>query len=148
MRTSQLLLATLKETPADAELISHQLMLRAGMIRKLSAGLYSWLPLGMRVLHKVAAVVRQEMNNIGAQEVLMPAMQPAELWQETGRWTQFGPQLLTMRDRHDREYCYGPTHEEVSALLVEVGIFGGEFNGSIDVTQDDLCIVTLIEPDA
>ncbi len=118
MRTSQLLLATLKETPADAELISHQLMLRAGMIRKLSAGLYSWLPLGMRVLHKVAAVVRQEMNNIGAQEVLMPAMQPAELWQETGRWTQFGPQLLTMRDRHDREYCYGPTHEEVITDLM------------------------------
>lgn len=118
MRTSQLLLATLKETPADAELVSHQLMLRAGMIRKLSAGLYSWLPLGMRVLHKVAAVVRQEMNQIGAQEVLMPAMQPAELWQETGRWTQFGPQLLTMRDRHDREYCYGPTHEEVITDLM------------------------------
>lgn len=118
MRTSQLLLATLKETPADAELISHQLMLRAGMIRKLSAGLYSWLPLGMRVLHKVAAVVRQEMNQVGAQEVLMPALQPAELWQETGRWTQFGPQLLTMRDRHDREYCYGPTHEEVITDLM------------------------------
>lgn len=118
MRTSQLLLATLKETPADAELISHQLMLRAGMIRKLSAGLYSWLPLGMRVLHKVAAVVREEMNKVGAQEVLMPAMQPAELWQETGRWTQFGPQLLTMRDRHDREYCYGPTHEEVITDLM------------------------------
>ncbi|MCS5710979.1 proline--tRNA ligase [Candidatus Berkiella aquae] len=118
MRTSQLLLATLKETPADAELASHQLMLRAGMIRKLSAGLYSWLPLGMRVLQKVTDVVRQEMNRVGAQEVLMPAMQPAELWQETGRWTQFGPQLLTMKDRHNREYCYGPTHEEVITDLM------------------------------
>jgi prolyl-tRNA synthetase len=118
MRTSQLLLATLKETPADAELISHQLMLRAGMIRKLSAGLYSWLPVGMRVLQKVTEVVRQEMNRVGAQEVLMPAMQPAELWQETGRWTQFGPQLLTMKDRHGRDYCYGPTHEEVITDLM------------------------------
>ncbi len=118
MRTSQLLLATLKETPADAELVSHQLMLRAGMIRKLSAGLYSWLPLGMRVLQKVTDVVRQEMNRVNAQEVLMPAVQPAELWQETGRWTQFGPQLLTMKDRHGREYCYGPTHEEVITDLM------------------------------
>ncbi len=118
MRTSQLLLATLKETPADAELVSHQLMLRAGMIRKLSAGLYSWLPLGMRVLQKVTNVVRQEMNRVGAQEVLMPAMQPAELWQETGRWDQFGPQLLTMKDRHGRDYCYGPTHEEVITDLM------------------------------
>lgn len=118
MRTSQLLLATLKETPADAELVSHQLMLRAGMIRKLSAGLYSWLPLGMRVLHKVTEVVRQEMNRVGAQEILMPAMQPAELWQETGRWNQFGPQLLTMKDRHGRDYCYGPTHEEVITDLM------------------------------
>lgn len=118
MRTSQLLLATLKETPADAELVSHQLMLRAGMIRKLSSGLYSWLPIGMRVLQKVTEVVRQEMNRVGAQEVLMPAMQPAELWQETGRWTQFGPQLLTMKDRHNRDYCYGPTHEEVITDLM------------------------------
>jgi len=118
MRTSQLLLATLKETPADAELVSHQLMLRAGMIRKLSSGLYSWLPLGMRVLQKVTDVVRQEMNRVHAQEVLMPAVQPAELWQETGRWTQFGPQLLTMKDRHGRDYCYGPTHEEVITDLM------------------------------
>ncbi len=118
MRTSQLLLATLKETPADAELVSHQLMLRAGMIRKLGAGLYTWLPLGFRVLHKVINIVRQEMNNIHAQEVLMPAVQPAELWQETNRWEEFGPQLLCMKDRNEREYCFGPTHEEVITDLV------------------------------
>lgn len=113
MRTSQLLLATLKETPADAELTSHKLMMRAGMIRKLAAGLYTWLPLGLRVLQKVSQVTREEMNKVGAQEILMPAVQPAELWQETGRWTQFGPQLLCMKDRHERDYCFGPTHEEV-----------------------------------
>lgn len=118
MRTSHLLLATLKETPADAELISHQLMLRAGLIRKLGAGLYTWLPLGFKVLQKVSQVIREEMNNIFAQEILMPAVQPAELWQETERWTQFGPQLLCMRDRHEREYCFGPTHEEVITDLV------------------------------
>jgi prolyl-tRNA synthetase len=113
MRTSQLLLATLKETPADAEVISHQLMLRAGMIRKLAAGLYSWLPLGLRVLRKVEAIVRDEMNKAGAQELLMPTVQPAELWQESGRWEQYGPELLRIHDRHEREFCYGPTHEEV-----------------------------------
>lgn len=113
MRTSRLLLATLKETPSDAEIISHQLMLRAGMIRKLAAGLYTWLPIGLRVLHKVEAIVREEMNRAGAQEVLMPAVQPAELWQESGRWEQYGPELLRFRDRHDREFCFGPTHEEV-----------------------------------
>lgn len=118
MRTSQLLLATLKETPADAELISHQLMLRAGMIRKLGQGLYTWLPLGFRVLQKVSNIVREEMNRIHAQEILMPAVQPAELWQETERWSQFGPQLLCMKDRHEREYCFGPTHEEVVTDLV------------------------------
>ena len=118
MRTSNLLLATLKEVPADAEIISHQLMLRAGMIRKLASGLYSWLPLGLRVLRKVENIVREEMDRAGAQEVLMPAVQPAELWQESGRWEQYGPELLRMNDRHEREICFGPTHEEVITDLI------------------------------
>ncbi|MGO1887250.1 MAG: proline--tRNA ligase, partial [Halomonas sp.] len=118
MRASQLLIATLKETPADAEVISHQLMLRAGMIRRLTSGLYTWLPLGLRTLRKVEAIVREEMNRAGAQEVLMPAVQPAELWQESGRWEQYGPELLRLKDRHDRDYCVGPTHEEVITDLV------------------------------
>ena len=118
MRTSQLLLATIKETPADAEVISHQLMLRAGLIRKLASGLYTWLPLGLRVLRKVEAIVREEMNKAGAQEVLMPVVQPAELWQESGRWEQYGPELARLHDRHDRAFCLGPTHEEVITDLV------------------------------
>ncbi len=118
MRASQLLLATVKETPADAEVISHQLMLRAGMIRKLAAGLYTWLPLGLRVLRKVEAIVREEMNAAGAQEVLMPAVQPAELWQESGRWEQYGGELLRIKDRHQRDFCFGPTHEEVITDMV------------------------------
>lgn len=118
MRASQWLLATLKETPNDAEITSHQLMLRAGMIRKLGSGLYTWLPLGLKVLRKVEQIVREEMNRANAMEVLMPAVQPAELWQETGRWETFGGQLLTMRDSNDREYCYGPTHEEVITDLM------------------------------
>jgi prolyl-tRNA synthetase len=118
MRTSQLLLSTVKETPADAEVISHQLMLRAGMIRKLASGLYTWLPLGLRTLRKVERIVRDEMDAAGAQEVLMPAVQPAELWQESGRWEQYGPELLRLRDRHDREFCFGPTHEEVITDLI------------------------------
>ncbi|MEA2117314.1 proline--tRNA ligase [Halovibrio sp. HP20-50] len=118
MRASQLLIATLKETPADAEVISHQLMLRAGMIRRLTSGLYTWLPLGLRTLRKVEAIVREEMDRAGAQEVLMPAVQPAELWQESGRWEQYGPELLRLKDRHDRDYCVGPTHEEVITDLV------------------------------
>lgn len=118
MRASQLLIATLKETPADAEVISHQLMLRAGMIRRLTSGLYTWLPLGLRTLRKVEAIVREEMNRAGAQEVLMPAVQPADLWQESGRWEQYGPELLRLTDRHDRDYCVGPTHEEVITDLV------------------------------
>lgn len=113
MRTSQFLLSTLKETPSDAVVISHQLMLRAGMIRKLASGLYTWLPMGLRVLRKVETVVREEMNAAGALEVLMPAIQPAELWQESGRWVQYGPELLRIKDRNDREFCVGPTHEEV-----------------------------------
>ncbi len=118
MRTSQLLLPTLKETPADAEIISHQLMLRAGMIRKVAAGLYNWLPLGLRVVQKVATIVRQEMNSAGAQEILMPAIQPAELWQASGRWQEYGPELLRLKDRHQREFCFGPTHEEVVTTLI------------------------------
>ena len=113
MRTTQYLLATLKETPSDATVISHQLMLRAGMIRKLASGLYTWLPMGLRVLRKVEAIVREEMNAAGALEILMPGIQPAELWQESGRWEQYGPELLRMKDRHGREFCAGPTHEEV-----------------------------------
>ncbi|BDX17240.1 proline--tRNA ligase [Halopseudomonas aestusnigri] len=113
MRTSQYLISTLKETPSDATVISHQLMLRAGMIRKIASGLYTWLPMGLRVLRKVEAVVREEMDKAGALEVLMPAIQPAELWQESGRWEQYGPELLRLKDRHDRDFCVGPTHEEV-----------------------------------
>ena len=113
MRTSQYLLSTLKETPSDAVVISHQLLLRAGMIRKLASGLYTWLPMGLRVLRKVEAIVREEMNAAGALEVLMPLIQPAELWQESGRWEQYGPELLRLKDRHGREFCAGPTHEEV-----------------------------------
>lgn len=113
MRVSHFPLFTVKETPADAEVVSHQLMLRAGLIRKLAAGIYTWLPLGLRVLRKVEAVVREEMNRAGALELFMPAVQPAELWQESGRWQQYGPELLRIRDRHEREFCFGPTHEEV-----------------------------------
>ena len=113
MRVSKFLLSTVKETPADAEIVSHRLMLRAGMIRKLAAGLYTWLPLGLRTLRKVEAVVREEMNRAGAHEVLMPAIQPAELWQESGRWDYYGGELLRIKDRHQRDFCFGPTHEEV-----------------------------------
>ncbi|RDH87092.1 MAG: proline--tRNA ligase [endosymbiont of Escarpia spicata] len=113
MRTSDFPLQTVKETPADAETASHQLMLRAGMIRKLAAGLYSWLPLGLRVLRKVERIVRDEMDRAGALEVLMPTVQPAELWQESGRWEKYGPELLRFHDRHNREFCFGPTHEEI-----------------------------------
>ncbi|MFL1405466.1 proline--tRNA ligase [Marinobacter sp. M1N3S26] len=118
MRASRYLIATLKENPSDAEIISHQLMLRAGMIRKLAAGLYTWLPLGLRVLRKVERIVREEMDRSGAQEVLMPAVQPAELWQESGRWQQYGGELLRMKDRHERDFCFGPTHEEVITDLI------------------------------
>ncbi|MFP4611622.1 MAG: proline--tRNA ligase, partial [Thiohalophilus sp.] len=118
MRTSRLLLSTLKETPADAEVLSHQLMLRAGMIRKLASGLYTWLPMGLRVLRKVEQIIREEMDRAGAQEVLMPAVQPAELWQESNRWEQYGPELLRLEDRHGREFCFGPTHEEVITDLI------------------------------
>ena len=118
MRTSLFHLPTLKETPADAEVISHQLMLRAGMIRRVAAGVYTWSPLGLRVLRKVEAIIREEMNRAGALEVFMPAVQPAELWQESGRWDKFGPELLRIKDRHQRDFCFGPTHEEVITDLV------------------------------
>ncbi len=117
MRTSQFLLATLKETPADAEIISHQLMLRAGLIRQVAAGIYDWLPTGFRVLRRVERIIREEMDSSGAQEMLMPAVQPAELWQESGRWEDYGPELLRLTDRHDRAFCIGPTHEEVISAL-------------------------------
>ena len=113
MRLSQYPITTLKETPAEAEIVSQQLMLRAGLIRRLSAGLYTWLPIGLRTLTKVANIVREEMNRAGAFELLMPAVQPAELWQESGRWEKFGPLMLRMKDRQQRDFCFGPTHEEV-----------------------------------
>lgn len=118
MRASRFSLSTSKETPADADIISHQLMLRAGLIQQLASGLYTWLPLGLRVLRKVERIVREEMDRSGALEVLMPTVQPAELWQESGRWDQYGAELLRFKDRHQRDFCYGPTHEEVITDLV------------------------------
>ena len=119
MRTSQYLLSTQKETPADAEVISHQLMLRAGLVRKLASGLYTWLPTGLRVLNKVAQIVREEMDRAGSLEILMPVVQPADLWQESGRWDEYGPELLRIKDRHYRDFVLGPTHEEVVTALVK-----------------------------
>ena len=113
MRASRYFLATLKEAPADAELISHKLMVRAGLIRRLAGGIYTWMPMGLRVTRKIEAIVREEMNRAGAIELFMPAVQPAELWQESGRWQKYGPELLRLKDRHDRDFCVGPTHEEV-----------------------------------
>src|ERR1700674_2641561 len=113
MRLSQYPILTLKEVPGDAEVASHQLMLRAGLIRRLAAGLYVWLPMGLRTLKKVEQIVREEMNRAGALELCMPTIQPAELWVESGRWSKYGPELLRLKDRHDREFVYGPTHEEV-----------------------------------
>ncbi len=113
MRVSKFPLSTLKETPSDAEIISHQLMLRAGLVRRLASGLYTWLPLGIRVLRKVESIVRDEMEKVNALEMLMPSVQPAELWQESGRWDEYGPELLRLHDRHQREFCLGPTHEEI-----------------------------------
>ncbi|MFH1057211.1 MAG: proline--tRNA ligase [Pseudomonadota bacterium] len=118
MRFSRTLIPTLKETPAEAEVVSHQLMLRAGYIRKLAAGIYTWLPLGWRVLRKVERIVREEMDRAGAQEILMPGVQPAELWQESGRWEYYGKELLRFTDRHDHHFCLAPTHEEVITDLV------------------------------
>ena len=118
MRVSQFPLSTLRETPADAEVISHQLMLRAGLIRRTASGMYTWMPYGLRVLRKVEAIVREEMDRAGAIELWMPAIQPAELWQESGRWEQYGPELLRVKDRHDRDFCVGPTHEEIITDLM------------------------------
>ena len=118
MRASKYLITTKKESPADAEIISHQLMLRAGMIRKVASGLYSWMPLGLRVFRKVETIVREEMDRSGALELMMPVVQPADLWEESGRWSQFGPELLRLNDRHDRDFCLGPTHEEVITDII------------------------------
>ena len=113
MRLSRYPINTLKETPAEADIVSHQLMLRAGLVRRLGTGLYTWMPMGLRTLHKVAAIIREEMDRAGALEMFMPAIQPAELWRESGRWEKIGPDLLRLKDRHQREYCVAPTHEEV-----------------------------------
>src|SRR5437870_476261 len=115
MRVSRYFLSTLKEAPTEAELVSHRLMLRAGMIKRLAAGIYTWMPLGLRVLRKVEAIVREEMNRAGAIELLMPVVQPAELWQESGRWDKYGPDLLRIKDRHQRDFVIQPTSEEVLA---------------------------------
>src|SRR5512132_14335 len=118
MRTSQLLLPTLREDPGEAETVSHRLMLRAGLIRKVAAGIYTYLPLGLRIIRKVEQIVREEMNRAGAQELLMPIASPAELWQESGRWEMYGKELLRFKDRHERDFCLGPTHEEIVTDLV------------------------------
>lgn len=118
MRTTQILLATQREAPADAEIVSHKLMLRAGLVRQLASGIYTWLPMGLRVLRRIEHIVREEMDRSGAQEILMSGVQPAELWQESGRWEEYGPELLRLEDRHQRQFCLGPTHEEVITDLV------------------------------
>ena len=118
MRLSRYPINTMKETPAEAEVLSHQLMLRAGLIRRLAAGLYSWLPMGLRSLQKVERIVREEMDRAGALELVMPVVQPGELWQESGRWSQYGPELLRFKDRHERDFVHGPTHEEVITDIV------------------------------
>ncbi|HEX5487390.1 MAG TPA: proline--tRNA ligase, partial [Limnobacter sp.] len=118
MRASQFFLNTLKEAPADAEIVSHQLMMRAGMIKKLAGGIYTYMPMGLRSIRKVEQIVREEMNRAGAIELLMPAVQPAELWQESGRWEKYGPELLRLKDRHQRDFVIGPTHEEVITDVV------------------------------
>ena len=118
MKASNFYISTLKEAPAEAELISHQLMIRAGLVKRLGSGLYSWMPMGLRVLKKIETIIREEMDNAGAIELLMPAIQPSDLWKETGRWDVFGPQMLKINDRHDRSFCFGPTHEEVITDIV------------------------------
>ena len=118
MRASRFYISTLKEAPAEAELISHKLMIRAGLIRRLGSGLYSWMPMGLRILKKIESIIRSKMNEAGGIELLMPAIQPAELWEESDRWDVFGPQMLKIKDRHDRLFCFGPTHEEVITDIV------------------------------
>ena len=122
MKFSQLVAPTLREDPAEAEIVSHKLLLRAGFIRKLATGVYTYLPLGLKVLNNVTRVVREEMDRAGAQEIFMPVLQPAELWQETGRWKQYGKELFRIKDRHERDFCLGPTHEEVITDLVKNSI--------------------------
>ena len=118
MRASSLYAPTLREIPAEAELISHQYMLRAGLMRKSAAGVYSYLPLGVRVLHKIMAIIREELDRAGGQEILLPIVQPAELWHESGRWNDYGPEMFRLVDRHQRQFCLGPTHEEIITALV------------------------------
>ena len=118
MKASKFYISTFKEAPSDAELISHQLMIRAGLIKRLGSGLYTWMPMGLKILKKIENIIRNEMNEVGGVELLMPAIQPAELWEETGRWDVFGPQMLKINDRHDRSFCFGPTHEEVITDIV------------------------------
>ena len=119
MRASEFLLSTLKETPSDAEVVSHQLMLRAGLIRRVAAGIYNWMPLGLRVLRRVEQIVREEMERAGALELSMPVVQPGELWEESGRWELYGPELCRLEDRHQRPFCLGPTHEEVITQIAK-----------------------------
>jgi prolyl-tRNA synthetase len=122
MRASEFLLSTLKETPSDAEVISHQLMLRAGLIRRVAAGIYNWMPLGLSVLRKVERIIREEMERAGALEVSMPVVQPGELWEESGRWELYGPELCRLKDRHERPFCLGPTHEEIVTHIARTEI--------------------------
>ena len=119
MLVSKGFIPTIIDTPQDAEIISHQLMLRSGMIRKVASGIYNWLPLGLKVLKKVEHIVRQHMNDVSAQEIFMPVLQPKALWDQTGRWEKYGPELMRLSDRHDREFCLGPTHEEIITELVK-----------------------------
>ena len=118
MKVSNFPIFTQKDVPSEAEIISHQLMIKSGMIRKLSSGQYSWLPMGLRIIQKVENIIREELNNIGCAEILMPSVQPAELWKESGRWDEYGPELLRFKDRHEREFCLGPTFEEVITDLI------------------------------
>ena len=117
MKITNFLIPTLREAPADADITSHKLMIRAGLVRQVASGIYTWLPLGLRVLRKVESIIREEMDAIGAQELLMPGVQPGELWEESGRWMDYGPELLRIKDRHDRPFCLGPTHEEIITSL-------------------------------
>ena len=118
MKYSEFFIPTVKDIPSDAEIISHKLMIKAGLVRQQSSGQYSFLPIGYKVLSKIEKIIREEMNNIGAAEILMPSIQPSELWQESGRWENYGPELLRLKDRHDRDYCVGPTFEEVITDLI------------------------------
>ena len=117
MKITNFLIPTLREAPADADITSHKLMIRAGLVRQVASGIYTWLPLGLRVLRKVESIIREEMDAIGAQELLMPGVQPGELWEESGRWMDYGPELLRIKDRHERPFCLGPTHEEIITSL-------------------------------